>query len=115
MEDAVKRITPMGGILSTFGQLADMAREEMITGKPPERGQFYRDEWDNITVDTCRAFDTGEWETAIMRGGDWTVVEQYGHEDAKAGHDKWVQAMKDDPSRNLNDIDLWGLGLNEKD
>lgn len=62
-------------------------------------------------VDTCIAFDTQQWETGISRDEeDWIIVEQYeDRELAEAGHNRWVAALKADPTMELEDINLWNL------
>lgn len=102
MADNVKRIDPMAGVLSTTRAIA--------TGNNEHRRDVFREETDEYTVDTCVGFDTGMWETGIKpQNGDWVIVEQYASRDeAKTGHDKWVQIMRENPNRELKDINLWG-------
>jgi len=70
----------------------------------------FRTESDLWIVDTCRCADTGLWETGILRPKDtgrWVVVEQYEtKQEAEQGHNKWVRLMREDPERELIDIEL---------
>jgi hypothetical protein len=60
-------------------------------------------------VDTVVAFDTEKWETGVSTDGNWIIVEQYpNREKAVIGHKKWIKLMKDNPSRKLKDINVWG-------
>ena len=72
------------------------------------RKDVFRDNFDGITVDTVKAFDTGVWETGIEKPGlGWVIVEQYeSRDDAEAGHARWVNDMKKDPKAELSDV-LW--------
>lgn len=65
-------------------------------------------EFDGITVDTVKPTDTGIWETGIeISGNKWVIVEQYdGADQAKVGHEIWVETMKNDPNKKLKDIYL---------
>jgi len=102
-----KRLDPISGMFSTMEAIKDLA-----LNRPVQTGNSFRVEKDNLVVDTCKAFDTGTWETGISQngGGNWIIVEQYENEDnAKIGHDKWVKKMEKDPSRKLKDINVWGL------
>ena len=65
-----------------------------------------------ITVDTVQAFDTMKWETGIQRSshGEWSIVEQYPDQaSAEVGHEKWVAALRADPTMDLPDYNMWGL------
>jgi len=63
---------------------------------------------DNIVVDTVKPVDTGVWETGIQRGS-WIIVEQYDDEQqARTGHDAWVEKIKKDPNTPLEDIHIFG-------
>lgn len=106
-----KKIDPLSGMFSTFSAMKDKA-----IGMPiPGRDDVLNDSWDDITVDTCAAFDTMEWETGVLRlktEDKWFIVEQYVSKDqAKVGHQKWVDQLKKNPKIELKDIDLWGLGI----
>ncbi len=59
------------------------------------------------TIDTCLAYDTGKWETAIDRGdGVWKAVEQYENKTkAKAGHKKWVKKIKNNSKIDFEKLD----------
>ena len=73
------------------------------------REDALRDEFNNIIVDTCKAPDTGYWETGIRRD-TWIIVEQYdSREEAVEGHKKWVKLMKENPDRELEDCLELGL------
>ncbi len=67
---------------------------------------IFRDELGDITVDTCKAFDTGRWETGVeIEEGHWTITEQYdSREEAAAGHKKYVELLKTNPKAELPDI-----------
>jgi len=72
------------------------------------RKDVFRDEFDNIVIDTVKPFDTGIWETGISRDGKWVIVEQYDdRQSAKMGHSGWVMEMKKNPDAELTDV-LWG-------
>lgn len=111
----IKRITPLSGMASTLVTM----KESIIAGgvdNLPHRQDILNDEFDGIIVDTCCAFDTGQWETAVSRAksndGNWIIVEQYQDKaEAQKGHKKWVRRMKKNPTMKLKDIDLWNLGL----
>jgi len=62
----------------------------------------------DITIDTNIAYDTDEWETGINRSNHWNIVEQYEDEErAKEGHEKWVNAIKENPDIKLPHLMLW--------
>lgn len=67
------------------------------------------DEINGLTVDTCYAHDTGEWETAVKKeSGKWVVVEHYpdGEDAAKEGHEKWCGVVEENPeSDKLKDCE----------
>ena len=77
----------------------------------PFRKDVITDEFDNIVVDTCVAFDTHEWETGVKIGDiSWKIVEQYDNrEQAVKGHNNWVKKLKKNPNIELPDINTWGL------
>jgi len=105
----VKQINPFLGALSTLEVMKDYA----LTGQLPDRGKVFRTEDNGWIVDTCIAFDTKTWETGIYpappNDKHCVIVEQYeNQEQAEKGHDKWVQLMREDPSRKLEDIHVWG-------
>lgn len=97
----VKRIDVVEALCETIQLVAH--------GFNPYRSNAFRDEWDDIIVDTVVAYDTNMWETGIMvEGKGWVVVEQYeNREEAEKGHAKWVKRMKSNPRYELKDIDLW--------
>lgn len=98
-----KTIPAFSGLLSTMSVMKDLA----LGGTVPGRDDVLREEWDDIVVDTCVAFDTGAWETGIKRGSD-SFAEQYeDRHGAVVGHARWVAAMKEDPMRELPDLMFW--------
>jgi len=107
-----KKITnysPLGGALNFLSgfpsSMSDSFRRDVLTNKVGD-----------ITVDTVCAFDTGIWETGIKREsieGKWVIVEQYEDaQEARKGHQKWLELMTNQPDAKLEDIDMWNLGLN---
>lgn len=83
-----------------FSFLRAIATGEEIS----DRANAIRTDLPNGTIiDTCKAYDVGRWETGIKRGeGEWEIVERYDtQEEAKKGHDKWVNKIKEDPEINL--------------
>ena len=98
-----KKVNPLEGTLETLRALG-------YGNSVRDANRVYREEWEGIIVDTCVGFDTGAWETGVKREGGWTIVEQYeGEDDAKAGHEKWVAELRQDPKVELRDIDFWGI------
>jgi len=73
------------------------------------RDDKFRDQVNDIVVDTIKTTDTGLWETAISRDNQesWTIVEQYeSRVNAKEGHIEWFKDMMEHPDRELKDIYL---------
>ena len=99
---ARKQINPVDGIMKTMNVLE--SRDNSF------RKDAFTDEFNSITVDTCKAFDTDTWETGIKRGSNrWVIVEQYDDRDgAIKGHKKWVKLLKKNPKKTLQDINVWG-------
>ena len=85
----------------------------MLGKDVPGRDMALTDELEGISIDTCCAFDTGVWETGILREkveGKWVIVSQYEtKEEAEEGHKGWVELMKTDPACKLVDINMWNL------
>lgn len=107
-EKKIREIDPFEGVFSTFEVMKNLA----LGGDRPNRKDVFREEADKFVVDTCVAFDTGTWETGISQDneGSWTIVEQYADKrEAEIGHAKWVELMRRDPERELEDINVWGL------
>lgn len=102
----IKRLDPMDGVMNTLSLL--------MGDTAPNRDDFFRDEVGEILIDTVAPTDTETWETGIKRDGIWIIVQQYiGRAGAKIGHAKWVTKIKEDPTRKLKDIEVWGpLGGN---
>jgi hypothetical protein len=102
-----KKIPAMQGAMATLGLMADIAMGRDVPG----RDDILNDQWDGITVDTCCAFDTGAWETGVMRSvGEehWDIVEQYDDRDAAViGHAKWVALLKADRNAELSKAEIW--------
>lgn len=64
--------------------------------------------FDEIEVETVCPLDTNTWQTAALVEGYWHIVEMYGSEqEATAGHNSWVQRLKDDPTQELPDWSNW--------
>ena len=102
----IKEISPLAGLAATMEQVKNLA----MGGTVPGRDDVLRTE-EGYIVDTCVAFDTGTWETGICpEGASWIIVEQNRERaDAVVGHAKWAEFMKENPERELEDINLWGL------
>ena len=107
-EKKLKEISPLEGMGATFSAMRDMA----LGGGREWRNDKFREESKDFVVDTCMGFDTGTWETGISQDGEgtWTIVEQYADRDeAEIGHAKWAELMMADPTRELEDINIWGI------
>ena len=102
----IKEINPLEGLISTMEQAKNLSMGGTVLG----RDDVLRNE-EGYIVDTCVAFDTGTWETGIKpEGASWTIVEQYNDRpDAVIGHAKWVEFMRENPKRKLEDIKIWGI------
>ena len=100
---------PLMGVLSTISMIKDSALGKEVSG----RDTSMTDKIGDITVDTCLPSDTNVWETGIKREaieGKWVIVGQYvTDEEARDGHKKWVAYMKENPTCELEDIDMWNL------
>lgn len=72
---------------------------EALLSSGSNRSDAITDEVRGLTIDTCYARDTGEWETGVKRNGEWIIVEHYGNDKdaAEKGHEKWCQIVSDDP------------------
>jgi hypothetical protein len=58
-----------------------------------------------ITVDTCFCVDTQLYETGVMRGGVWYILEEYDTEvEAETKHKKWLAEVTAKP-----DMELWDI------
>uniref|UniRef100_A0A6M3KJG0 Uncharacterized protein n=1 Tax=viral metagenome TaxID=1070528 RepID=A0A6M3KJG0_9ZZZZ len=103
---------PLVGALSFLSSMSEAMTDSY-------RKDAFTDEFEGVVVDTCCPPDTHIWETGILRGnieGKWVIVGQYeSREEAETEHKKWVTYLKENPVCNLKDIDMWNLGLNEKD
>lgn len=108
----VTSVNPIVGVLDFFSDCAKILQ----TGTQPSRDDVFTDKFDSIIVDTCCTSDTGVWETGIRRDnieGEWIIVTQYeSREEAEIGHQNWVAYMKENPTCELKDVDMWNLGLN---
>ena len=102
----IKEIDPFTGMAATMEQMANLA----MGGTVPGRDDVLRTE-EGYIVDTCAAFDTGTWETGICpENSKWIIVEQYRNRAAAViGHAKWAELMKENPERELEDINIWGI------
>lgn len=63
------------------------------------------------TIDTCFCTDTEQWETGIKpKDSPWVIVEQYeGRIPAMVGHNKWVNAVEENPKLELEDVMEYGF------
>lgn len=108
----MKKINPIDGVFDTLSAMRDL-----IVGGPdsvPGRHDVLRDEFDGMIVDTCAAFDTGEWETGVMRkhvdGGRCQIAEQHeSREQAEIGHKKWVDLLKANRDADVPKLILWDI------
>lgn len=102
----VKQVSLGESIGATLDILANPEKLDKL------REDVFREENDVFIVDTCVAYDTHMWETCIFTqdrymGG--VIVEQYKNkEKAKAGHDKWVKVMENNPNQELKDCGVVG-------
>lgn len=69
------------------------------------RNDVFREEFDNITIDTCNTPDDG-WETGIERDGNpWVIVQYYdSREEAQKGHNEWVTKLRENRNIELPDV-----------
>lgn len=105
-------VRPMLG--DALGSILDAMRDGALGIPLAHRADVFNDEFDGIEVDTCSPPDTGTWETGVQRGkdegsgGGWVIVEQYAsRQAAEAGHARWVALLRENPLRELRDIDLF--------
>jgi len=103
----IKEINPIEGAMKTLKAIKDTA----LYGKR-ERGKVFKTKENGWIVDTCIAFDTKTWETGIFPPPKETskcvIVEQYhNEEEAEKGHERWVNFMRENPHRELKDINVW--------
>lgn len=63
------------------------------------------------TIDTCMCTDTGQWETGIKpKDSSWVIVEQYeGRIPAMVGHNKWINAVEENPKLELENVMEYGF------
>jgi len=106
-----KKITnqePLEGAFDFFEALSAVAK-----GESARDDVFTDNTMDGIVIDTCKPLDTMVWETGINRAnveGKWVIVSQYENKSkAEKGHKGWVELMKQDPTCELTDINLWNL------
>ena len=103
----MKKVKPVDGFLYTLFA----ARDSIIGGPDNVRGRddVFRDELSpELVVDTCAAYDTGEWETGIGRNGNFTIAEQYeSRELAEIGHKKWIELLRKNPDAETPKLMLW--------
>jgi len=112
-KNQVQKIPALFGAIETLRMQGKIAAEGYDSAMASFRAGALREENDKFIVDTCVGFDTGIWETGIAKGGgNMVIVEQYKDaEEAAKGHEKWVRKMIADPNQELEDIDLWGIGV----
>jgi len=110
----IKSVNPLVGALSTLEMMKDQVLGKDVSG----RDTALQDVVGNITIDTCCPSDTHIWETGIDRPsieGKWVIVSQYkGAEEAKKGHQVWVNLMRENPNSKLRDINMWNLPTEEE-
>lgn len=110
----VTSVNPLEGALNYFSS----ASPAMVIGlvESPGRKDALTDEFEDIIVDTCCPTDTKVWETGIRRmkvEGTFIIVTQYhSKKEAVVEHQKWVEYLKENPTCELKDIDMWNIGLN---
>jgi len=78
------------------------------------RDDAITDNVNGLTIDTCYAPDTGEWETGIKKDGQWNIVEHYGNdrEKAKEKHEEWCEIVRENPDDSrIKDCDDIKHGL----
>lgn len=110
----LKTIHPVIGILA--------ALDCLVKGRP-HRNDILRLEKEDYIIDTCCTFDTEMWETGVSvknENGElekhWDIVEQYeNREKAVDGHKKWIKLMEENPKRELPDLMLWDVEIEEDD
>ena len=77
------------------------------------REDVFRLEEKGWVVDTCESSDTEKWETGIFPNGleeHCLIVEQYAsREEAEKGHERWVSLMRENPKRELPDLNVWEM------
>lgn len=101
----IKKVNAIKGISATLLAMREMADNGSLKG----RDDVFRTKLHGIVIDTCSAFDTGLWETAIQKsGGSCHIAEQYeNREQAETGHAKWVELLKHDPNAKIPSLMLW--------
>ena len=104
-----KKIKGFGASEMVFNVIDNIGRR--LRGEPnPARDDVFRDEFNGIIIDTCKASDTGIWETAIFRNRKSYIVSQYeSREEAKKEHIEWVEQLAREPDCELTDIELLEL------
>lgn len=104
-----KKIKGIDSLIGAFSIL-DAMKTLALGGSLEERKDVFRTEENGWVVDTCIGFDTGVWETGILpkSDGNWFIVSQYENkEEAKKGHEKYVELMRENPNREFKDINVW--------
>ena len=102
----MKKLTPIEGAILCLQEMASGgAKSEEL------RKDVFHTIIGNTEIDTCKAFDTGEWETGISQYNDkWIIVKQYKSRlEAEKGHEGWVKTLTRNPNKKLTDINLWNL------
>lgn len=95
-------------VIGAFDLIKRMANGSLQNEVDEVRKDVFKVEENGWIVDTCEGFDTHKWETGINRGENWLIVEQYSNRiEAQKGHDKWVALMRENPKRELPDINVW--------
>lgn len=83
--------------LSNFIKLVSNGKPIRVDGIGSKTDKFINRDT-SVFIDTCFTCDTGKYETAIKIGDDKIViVEDYDDpDDAKMGHERWVNTCKQD-------------------
>lgn len=77
-----------------------------LLGGPSGRDMCVSRTSDNSALmHSCYTEDTGCWETAVMRGSEIVVTEQYENpDDMHLGHLRWEKLLEENPHMVLKDI-----------
>lgn len=97
--------------MGAFSLLRDMGTGALKSKVDESRKDVLNTQENGWTVDTCCAFDSGKWETGIegpTTDGNFHIAEQYKDRDeAEKGHEKWVAFMRENPNREIPNINVW--------
>ena len=103
----VTSVNMLEGALNFFSVIPEAFKAET-------RKDALTDEFDGIAIDTCLCADTKVWETGICRedanDGNWVIATQYDDKaEAQEGHKQWVKYLKENPTCELTDINMWNF------